>query len=242
MFYNNQTEKFINFFDKLIKLEGRQQLNFPADIQEGSYSTAYGSGATPTPLIVPVFQDTELETSRKVKPLLNAQLKSNNVFKKSFDIWQTKADIIVKRTTKWKISHMPSLQDINADEYMLITKDEANHQSIVGVFYNKHSHTKTRQISLGSQEEKYPTDCVSCVSSLHVGSETLYVALNKRTKSSEPYSTEIFAFDLTSMLEIGFVKKQNTTCRMIAKTTESHVTAFMLTYILVLDQDGLDQI
>ena len=37
------------------------------------------------------------------------------------------------------------------------------------------------------------------------------------------------------MLEIGFVKKQNTTCRLIAKTTESHVTAFMLTYILVLD-------
>ena len=54
MFYNNQTEKFIFFFEKLIQLEGRQQLNFPADIQEGSYSTAFGSGATPTPLIVPV--------------------------------------------------------------------------------------------------------------------------------------------------------------------------------------------
>ena len=184
---------------------------------------------------MPVTQDTEAETSKKVRPLVNPQLKDSNVFKKSFDIWQVQADIIVRRTTKWKISRMPSLQDINADEYMLITKDEARHQNIVGVFYNKHSHTKTREISLGNQEEKYPTDCVSCVSSVHAGSETLYVALNKRTKSSEPYSTEIFAFDLTSMLEIGFVKKQNTTCRLIAKTTESHVTAFMLTYILVLD-------
>ena len=29
---------------------------------------------------------------------------------------------------------------------------------------------------------------------------------------------------------------------MIAKTTENYVTAFTLTYILVMDQDGLDQI
>ena len=32
LFYNNQTEKFISFFDKLITLEDRQALEFPADI------------------------------------------------------------------------------------------------------------------------------------------------------------------------------------------------------------------
>ena len=54
LFYNNQTEKFISFFEKLITLEDRQALDFPADIQEGSYSTAFGSGVTPSGLIVPV--------------------------------------------------------------------------------------------------------------------------------------------------------------------------------------------
>ena len=125
---------------------------------------------------------------------------------------------------------------------MMITKDEVDHQSIVGVFYNKHSHTKTRQITLGSQEKLYPTDCVSCVSSDPDESRTLYIGLNKRTKSSEPFSTEIFAFDLSSTLEIGYVKKQNTTCRFIAKTTDNYVTALMLTYVLVLERDGLEQI
>ena len=123
---------------------------------------------------------------------------------------------------------------------MLVTKDEVDHQNIIGVFYNKLNHSKTRQINLSSQEKKYPTDCVSCVDRSHEGSETLYIGLNKRTKSSEPCSTEIFAFDLTSSLEIGYVKKQNTTCRFISKTTENYISAFMLTYVLIMDQDGLE--
>ena len=65
-------------------------------------------------------------------------------FKSKLDLWEIEAEIIVKRSTKWKISHMPSLQDISDSEYMMVTKDENDHQRIIGVFYNKHNHTRTR--------------------------------------------------------------------------------------------------
>ena len=72
LFYNNQTEKFISFFEKLISLEDRQTLNFPTDIQEGSYSTAFGSGVTPTTLILPVNQELSNESGCNIRTLLNS--------------------------------------------------------------------------------------------------------------------------------------------------------------------------
>lgn len=68
----------------------------------------------------------------------------------------------------------------------------------------------------------------------------LYVALNKRTKASEPHSSEIHAFDLTSLLETGYVCKEATTCRFISQATEKYVVAFMLKYALVLEKTTLD--
>ena len=64
---------------------------------------------------------------------------------------------------------------------------------------------ETRKIEIGTNERLYPTDCVSF---LGTGlDKILYVALNKRTKASEPHSVEIHAFDLASNLEIGYVCK-----------------------------------
>ena len=64
---------------------------------------------------------------------------------------------------------------------------------------------ETRKIDIGTNERLYPTDCVTFVAA---GQEKiLYVALNKRTKASEPHSVEIHAYDLLSSLEIGYVCK-----------------------------------
>lgn len=64
---------------------------------------------------------------------------------------------------------------------------------------------ETRKIDIGTNERLYPTDCVTFVAA---GQEKiLYVALNKRTKASEPHSVEIHAYDLSSSLEIGYVCK-----------------------------------
>ena len=47
LFYNSSTPKFIDYFDRLISTERRLSLHFPADIHDGSYSTAFASGVTP---------------------------------------------------------------------------------------------------------------------------------------------------------------------------------------------------
>ena len=99
---------------------------------------------------------------------------------------------------------MPSLQDVSPSEYMLISKSAEDHQKIMGVFYDKMSHMETRKIEIGDNERQYPTDCVSTVSQ---NGDLLYVALNKRTKASEPHACEIHAYDLTSNLEIGYACK-----------------------------------
>ncbi len=58
---------------------------------------------------------------------------------------------------------MPSLQNISASEYMLLTKSEIDNQKIVGVFYDKMTHIETRRLEIGDNEREYPTDCVSYV-------------------------------------------------------------------------------
>ena len=72
------------------------------------------------------------------------------------------------------------------------------------VFYDKMTHMETRRIDIGNNERQFPTDCVSTVTR---NGDLLYVALNKRTKSSEPSSVEVHAYDLTSNMEIGYVCK-----------------------------------
>ena len=47
LFYNSATNKFIDYFERLIKTEKRVSLRFPQDIQDGSYSTAFASGVIP---------------------------------------------------------------------------------------------------------------------------------------------------------------------------------------------------
>ena len=89
----------------------------------------------------------------------------------------------VHRQTKWKISHMPSLQDVSDTEYLFLSKSEEEHHKILGIFYDKGTHMETRRLEIGDNEGVYPTDCVHCLSTT---GEILYVALNKRTKASEP--------------------------------------------------------
>ena len=170
--------------------ERRISLRFPHDITDGSYSTAYASGIIPQDLIVPLVKNVFLQG-----PPLNGAYSAiaRHTLRNEFDVWGTSPEIVVHRRCAWKISHMPSLQDVNATEYVLISKSETENQKIVAIFYDKVSHMETRRLYIGDNEKLYPTDCVSMVSA----SESLfYVALNKRTKSSEPHSTEVLAYDL----------------------------------------------
>jgi hypothetical protein len=100
---------------------------------------------------------------------------------------------------------MPSLQDISATEYMLLSKNEEEHSVIEGIFYDKATHMERRKLEIGTNERLFPTDCVSFVAEGR--DNIMYVALNKRTKASEPHAVEIHAYDLTSNLEIGYVCK-----------------------------------
>ena len=176
-------------------------LNFPQDIHDGSYSTAFASGITPQDLIVPLAPSVYLQDGGNVRALGQ---RATGTLKNDFEVFEAQPEIIIHRQTRWKISHMPSLQDVSASEYMLISKSEIDNQKIIGVFYDKMTHMETRRIEVGDNERLYPTDCVSTVSQ---NGDLLYVALNKRNKASEPQSCEIHAYDLTSNLEIGFVCK-----------------------------------
>jgi len=132
---------------------------------------------------------------------------------------------------------MPSLQDISNSEYVLLTKSEADHQIILAVFYNKMTHMETRRLEIGNNERLHPTDCVSY---LAPNGNLLYVALNKRTKSSEAHATEIHAYDLSTNMEIGFISKRETTCRYISQATEHYIAAFLLEFCLVLELETLE--
>ena len=86
------------------------------------------------------------------------------------------------RQMKWKISHLPSLQEISDDEYLFISKDERDPNSVVAAVYDMDTNKVIRSFFIGSNENMYPTDCVSAVNNY-----ILYVALNKRSKASDPY-------------------------------------------------------
>lgn len=92
--------------------------------------------------------------------------------------------MIVERKTKWHISHLPSLHHYNENQIVFITKSETDETQIIAMVFNQDSvgRSPLTQFVIGSNESQYPTDCVF----LAVG-ETIIVALNKRTKASEPY-------------------------------------------------------
>ena len=75
-----------------------------------------------------------------------------STLKRDFHVWEAQPEIVVHRQTRWKISHMPSLQDVSPSEYMLISKSAEDHQNILGVFYDKMSHMETRRIEIGDNE------------------------------------------------------------------------------------------
>ena len=186
-------------------------LQFPQDILDGSYSTAFASKVTPDEIVIPVRSSPQ--NAESLESTLNLHNNSKSTLRREFQIWESTPEIVVHRQTRWKISHMPSLQSISAKEYMIVSKSELDHQKIIAVFFDKMTHIETRRLEIGDNERQYPTDCVSAISQ---SGDLLYVALNKRTKSSEPFSVELHAYDLTSNLEIGYFCKQGTTCRFVS--------------------------
>jgi len=175
LFYNNTTEKFTSYFDKFLKFAEQQILVFPADIQEGGYSTAFGGGVTPDQVII------DLRSEQEVK---SARIGVSSTFKNELNIWEERPRVVVHRLMKWRISHLPSLQLVSPKEYMFITKSEEDHTVIVAVLLDAATHKETRSFKVGSNEDKYPTDCVSLVTD---NASKLFIALNKRTKSSDPF-------------------------------------------------------
>ncbi len=91
LFYNSSTEKFISYFTRLLQTES--QIVIPNDIQLGGFSTAFGASVDPDRIVISLQK--------------GQQTRSN--FKKVFDIWEERPQVIVERKTKWHISHLPSL-------------------------------------------------------------------------------------------------------------------------------------
>ena len=50
MFYNSSTDKFINYFTRL--LESESQIVFPNDVQLGGFSTAFGASVEPDRVVL----------------------------------------------------------------------------------------------------------------------------------------------------------------------------------------------
>jgi len=65
----------------------------------------------------------------------------------------------------------------------------------------------------------------------------MYIALNKRTKSSDPYITEITAYNLNTFERTGQALRKNTTCRFIGPAPDTeYVAVFTLTYAVIYDK------
>ena len=127
LFYNSTTGKFINYFEKLIQSEKRISLRFPQDISDGSYSTAYASGVTPQDLVMPLAPSNDFLRDNHHGPAAQVSTTANSSIRGDFDIWGCKPEIVVHRQCAWKISHMPSLQDVSPSEYVFISKSESDH-------------------------------------------------------------------------------------------------------------------
>ena len=126
---------------------------------------------------------------------------------------------------------MPSLSEVSKTEFLFVTKSEADHDLIVALLIDKTNYREKMQYKIGNQEGQYPTDCVTAVCK-----PAFYIALNKRTKSSEVYKSEISMFDIESGKKVGFFERDRVCCRMITSMQkQERVVLFMLTHVLVLD-------
>jgi len=59
------------------------------------------------------------------------------------------------------------------------------------------------------------------------------VALNKRTKTSEPYTVEIVQFTDKTYKILGRAIRKNTTVRHLQQVTPKYLAAFTISYILI---------
>jgi hypothetical protein len=132
-------------------------------------------------------------------------------FKKHFDIWEDKPTTIVERKMKWHFSHLPSLHQY-LDKVVFISKSVSDHTQIVGLIYEESEIGKNPlvQFQIGSNEGKFLTDCV-----FREISDGFVVALNKRTKASEPYISEIVQYAAKSFKVLGRAIRNHTTVRHI---------------------------
>jgi hypothetical protein len=61
--------------------------------------------------------------------------------------------------------------------------------------------------------------------------------LNKRTKASDPFISEITAYDLDTFERTGQAIRKNTTCRFIGPATGTdYLSVFTLTYAVIYDK------
>jgi hypothetical protein len=81
---------------------------------------------------------------------------------------------------------------------------------------------------IGSNESQYPTDCV-----FKAINDTIVIALNKRTKSSEPYSSEIIQFSPRTFRVSGTALRTKTTTRHLDVACDRYLAAFTINYIVI---------
>ncbi len=83
---------------------------------------------------------------------------------------------------------MPSLHAYGDNQIVFITKSEQDPTLIVALIFVKDQvgRNPIATFAIGSNESQYPTDCV-----FKAIDDTIVIALNKRTKSSEPFATEL---------------------------------------------------
>jgi hypothetical protein len=164
-------------------------------------------------------------------------LKSN--FKRNFDIWEERPEVVVERKTKWHISHLPSLHEYGPDKIVFITKSQTDDTQIMALVFMADDVGKNpiAQFVIGSNESLYPTDCIfKCVE------DTIVIALNKRTKSSEPHSSEIFQFCPDTFRPVGRAVRSKTTTRHLEVACEQFLAAFTINYIVVYQLGDLVQL
>jgi len=134
------------------------------------------------------------------------------------------------------LTHLPSIHKFGEGFIVFITKSETDHTKIVAIVYRTDDigNKPIQTLNVGSNEDLYPTDCVFAGID-----QRIYIALNKRTKSSEPYMTEIVCFLFGQDRVIGRATRSLTTIRALEKATSKYLAAFTLTNIMIYSLNDL---
>lgn len=94
---------------------------------------------------------------------------------------------------KWHLTHLPSLHSVvESNQIVFVSKDLKDHTKIVALVYSVVDCAQQilMTLEIGSNEDQYLTDCVFC----SAGPQQWFFALNKRTKASEPFVSEVVVF------------------------------------------------